>query len=216
MSEPATSIYQLKVVLRHVTPLVWRRVLVRSHTTIAQLHRIVQVTMGWEDGHLHRFRIHGRDYSSNGGGALASDPRSVILASFRLRPSERFAYLYDFSAGWHHDIRLEQILALDQCRRYPVCIGGKHACPPEDSSGPDDYRRRLQERGSLAAFHDLTRVADFVGRWLDHDVRGTEDEQSDVAAALERIAERRRLAPDRFDRRAVNTALAHLAISATD
>ncbi len=215
MSESAPSIYQLKVVLRHVTPLVWRRVLIRSDTTIAQLHHIVQVTMGWEDGHLHRFRIHGRDYSSTSGGAIASDPQSVILASFRLRPRERFTYLYDFSARWHHDIRLEQILALDQRRLYPVCIGGKHACPPDDCGGPDDYRRGLQECGSLAAVHDLALLADFVGRWLDHAIRGTEEEQVDVAAALKRIAERRR-APDHFDRHAVNIALEHLASSVVD
>lgn len=213
MSESATSIsvYQLRVVLRHVTPLVWRRILVQSDTTIAQLHHIVQVTMGWEDIHLHRFRIHGKAYGSSSiGSTFPGDPCAVTLASLRLRPHERFAYVYDFHAWWQHDIRLEQILPDDPSRTYPRCIGGKHACPPEDC-GADDYRARLRERLSLAALDDLGLIAEFVGRWLEHDGRGTEDEQAKVQRALERMATRERLAPDRFDRRAVNVALTQLS-----
>ncbi len=52
--------------------------------------------MGWDDSHLHRFRIHGKDYGS--GSTCATDPHTVTLASFRLRPRERFAYHYDLSA----------------------------------------------------------------------------------------------------------------------
>ena len=56
------SIYQLYISLRRISPLVWRRVLVKGTTSIAQLHDIVQCSMGWEDLHLHRFCIHGKDY----------------------------------------------------------------------------------------------------------------------------------------------------------
>ncbi len=219
MSEPTapTSIYQLRLVLRHVTPLIWRRILVHGDTTITQLHRIIQVAMGWEDVHLHHFRIHGRDYSSGSIGATcAADPDAITLASFRLRPPERCTYIYNFSAWWHHDVRLEQIVAPDLRRTYPVCIDGKHACPPEDCAGPDDYRARLRACLSLTAYDDLTLVADVVGRWLDQDVRGTEDEQAEVAIALERMAARLCLDPDRFDRRAVNAALTQLALAPAD
>ena len=218
MSESTASItvYQLRVVLRHVTPLVWRRVLVRSDTSIAQRHRVIQVTMGWDDIHLHRFRIHGKDYGSGSIGTTCGvDRHAVTLASLRLHPRERFAYIYNVHAWWQHDIWLEQVLEADARRQYPVCIGGKHASPPEDCGGPGDYRTRLQERTSFAALDDLALVAAFVGRWLEHDVRGTEDEQVEVAAALERMAERRHLDPDQFDRRAVNAALAQLTV-ATD
>lgn len=210
------SVYQFRVVLRHVSPMVWRRLLVQSDTTLAQLHRILQVTMGWEDVHRHHFRIHGRDYGNSIGATCVAARHAVTLASFRLRPGERFAYLYDFHAGWQLDIRLEQVLAPTAPRQYPVCIGGKHACPPEDCGGPDDYRRRLQERASLAAFDDLALVAAFVGHWLASDLRGTEDEQAKVAAALARMAAHRGLDPDQFDRRAVNRALAQLTLTTDD
>ena len=46
------KVYQLKVVLRQCSPLIWRRLLVTSDTTIAQLHTILQIAMGWEDVHF--------------------------------------------------------------------------------------------------------------------------------------------------------------------
>lgn len=59
-SQPSVQVYQLKVVLRDCSPMIWRRLLVTSDTTIAQLHTILQIAMGWEDLHLHRFRIYGK------------------------------------------------------------------------------------------------------------------------------------------------------------
>lgn len=54
-NQPILKVYQLKVSLRGISPLIWRRLLVASSTTIAHLHAIFQVAMGWEDVHLHRF-----------------------------------------------------------------------------------------------------------------------------------------------------------------
>jgi hypothetical protein len=58
MPEPSVSsiaIYQLRVVLCGVSPLVWRRLLVVSTTSIAELHEILQNAFGWSGEHLHRF-----------------------------------------------------------------------------------------------------------------------------------------------------------------
>jgi hypothetical protein len=58
MSEPSLScitIYQLRVVPCGVSPLVWRRLLVASDTTIAELHEIFQSAFDWSGEHLHRF-----------------------------------------------------------------------------------------------------------------------------------------------------------------
>jgi hypothetical protein len=35
------DLYQLRVVLRNVSPLIWRRLLVRTDTNIAQLHAVL-------------------------------------------------------------------------------------------------------------------------------------------------------------------------------
>jgi Plasmid pRiA4b ORF-3-like protein len=56
------SIYQLRIVLRGISPLIWRRVLVPSKTTLAHLHAILQILFAWSDEHLHSFHIHGKEY----------------------------------------------------------------------------------------------------------------------------------------------------------
>jgi hypothetical protein len=135
--QPSVQVYQLKLVLRNCSPMIWRRLLVRSDTTIAQLHTILQTAMGWEDLHLHRFRIYGKQYGMYREGGLFFDdnPFQVKLSDFRLRPGERFEY--DMGDFWQHDIRLEQVLPLDPRKIYPVCIAGAGDCPPEDSGGPE-------------------------------------------------------------------------------
>ncbi len=219
MDEPATAVqvYQLKIVLRGVSPMVWRRMLVRSDTTIAQLHHIIQTVMGWEDEHLHAFRIHGKDYgiARFGGMSFSDDPHTVTLATFRLRPRERFLYTYDFGAWWQHDIRLERIVAVEPARTYPVCIGGRHAGPPEDSGGPAGYWRQVREAASLVALDDLALIAGFVGCWLETGSRGTPDEREDVEAALDRAQARARFIPGPFSRRAINRALRQRLAPAT-
>jgi hypothetical protein len=65
MSEPSVSslaIYKLRVVLCGVSPLVWRRLLVVSETSLSELHEILQSAFDWSGEHLHRFLIHGTAY----------------------------------------------------------------------------------------------------------------------------------------------------------
>jgi hypothetical protein len=105
--EPPVSVYQFRIELREVKPVVWRRVHILSDMTLADLHVLVQCAMGWDDLHRHRFRIHGRDYGSD-----SHLPRTTRLDALRLRPGERFFYAYNLLAGWTHDVRLESVLAL--------------------------------------------------------------------------------------------------------
>ena len=42
-SSTSLSIYQLRIVLRGISQLVWRRVLVHHDTTLAHLHAILQI-----------------------------------------------------------------------------------------------------------------------------------------------------------------------------
>jgi len=50
-------VYQLRVWLREISLAIWRRLLVRSDSTIADLHYTLQIAMGWTDFHLHQFRL---------------------------------------------------------------------------------------------------------------------------------------------------------------
>ncbi len=59
-----------------------RRLLVRSDSTIADLHSILQIVMGWEGYHLHQFIIRGKRYGvpQPGGMWFPDDPTTVQLA----------------------------------------------------------------------------------------------------------------------------------------
>ena len=60
---PGIEIYQMKVSLARISPMIWRRFLVPSDLSLYGLNRVIQVLMGWEDYHLHQFKIHGRVYA---------------------------------------------------------------------------------------------------------------------------------------------------------
>ncbi len=208
---PAT-VYQLKVSLRDISPMIWRRLLVASHTTIAQLHDILQIAMGWEDLHLHQFRVYGKAYGITRAGGIwfDDDAYQVKLSDFRLRASEHFVYEYDMGDFWQHDIRIERVLPLDLSKTYPVCTGGAGDCPPEDCGGPSGYRNVLDERCSWLeleqARDDLFLVAQRLLEFSEGGPRPTEDE-TEFMDALERMHDRLEAVPIAFSRRAVNAAL---------
>ena len=86
LSVASPAIHQLRVVLCGVSPLVWRRLLVTSDTSLADLHDALQIAFDWSGEHVHRFRIHGKDYGipSWGGIGCAEDARRIPLSHFRL------------------------------------------------------------------------------------------------------------------------------------
>jgi hypothetical protein len=147
--------YQLRVVLRDVSPLVWRRLLISSETSLAQLHEVLLRAFAWSGEHLHLFHIHGRDcgVSQYGGIIFSEDARQVRLSRFRLHDGARFRYEYDFTAGWVLDVRMERAFPWDAKRTLPVCTGGSRAPPPDNCGGAMDYLERLDShrRGVLQA-----------------------------------------------------------------
>ena len=146
MAHEATSeVYQIHVWIRHISPMIWRRLLLRADSTLANLHDAIQIAFVWSDFHLHRFRIHGRDHgvSRVGGLSFARDARSVRLTDFQFRPDEWFLYEYDFGDGRQHVVRVESRLSPEPRRTYPVCVGGQRAAPPEECGGPGAFLERL-------------------------------------------------------------------------
>ena len=84
--------YSIKVALRGITPMIWRRLRVCGDTSIADLHHNIQTSMGWDDDHLHRFHIYGEDYgiSYDGGIGFNHDARQVKIRENGCCPHEEF------------------------------------------------------------------------------------------------------------------------------
>lgn len=71
------NIYFIKVVLRGVSPMIWRRLRISGNTSLAILHDIIQCVYGWDGFHLHQFHIHGKDHGINYIGAICYPDNAV-------------------------------------------------------------------------------------------------------------------------------------------
>ena len=142
------KVLQLKITLAGSKPPIWRRVQVRESMHLGDLHRVVQIVMGWDDYHLHLFQVGDRSFSlfSDGDDAPAEeeDSRTVSLRKLGLvRKGRKFTYIYDFGDDWMHQIEVEAPQPADPGVFYPVCVGARKACPPEDCGGIWGYYNLL-------------------------------------------------------------------------
>ena len=93
--------------------------------------------MGWRDCHLHSFEIDGVQYGEpDPDGELALRDELDVRLDAVLGKGSRFSYTYDFGDWWEHDLVVEDVLTADPDERYPVCLDGERACPPEGVGGP--------------------------------------------------------------------------------
>jgi len=131
----AIEIYQLRVVLRETSPHIWRRLLVRSDSSIVDLHRTIQIALGWSGHQVFQFDVQGQ----RSGVRLERDARHILLSDFRFYIKECFTYEYNIadqhSRPWRFVIRLEQKMTMKACQHYPRCIGGVGTPPPELCGG---------------------------------------------------------------------------------
>jgi hypothetical protein len=151
-SVPSGDVYQIKVTLRDSKPPIWRRLLVPGEVRLSQLHKILQVAMGWQNSHLHQFVAGERRGDETFYGVPdpdfndleVKDERRVRLRDIAPEAGAKFFYEYDFGDGWEHVLLVEKILPPDPSVRYPVCVKGKRACPPEDCGGVWGYADLLE------------------------------------------------------------------------
>jgi hypothetical protein len=137
--DPTMPVYQVKITLRDVKPLIWRRVQM-DDCCLDELHDIIQICMGWEDEHMYAFVIEGEQYGDLENGAdFEYDVQSVRLSDLIKRGRTRFRYDYGFGRSWRHSIEIERTLPAEERVFYPRCVKGERACPPEGCGGPHGY-----------------------------------------------------------------------------
>lgn len=143
------NIIQLKISLRGTNPPIWRRVQVEKTITFEGLHEVIQIAMGWTNSHLHEFNLPGirigqpldeLDDDFNDG---LMDEAMITLESVLTDRKQTFDYTYDFGDSWDHTLLVEKQLAGEASIAYPICIGGKLNCPPEDCGGIPGFYQLL-------------------------------------------------------------------------
>ena len=103
--------YLIKLALKNVTPMVWRRIWISGTTSLAELHNIIQLSFGLDNEHLHLFHIYGKDYGISylGGMSFDDNPNKVFFDDFRFDVKDKFYYEYNFFVHCIVDIRIEKI-----------------------------------------------------------------------------------------------------------
>ena len=140
-------LYQFKITLLDARPLIWRRILVKN-CTLDKLHEHIQTAMGWTNSHLHHFKIDDQLYGDpmlvedNWDMMNYEDSTRTKLGDILPKSGKRFQfeYEYDFGDGWRHEILFEGCVAAERGKRYPRCLEGARACPPEDVGGTAGYK----------------------------------------------------------------------------
>ena len=143
-----TKVYELEIWLADIAPRIWRRFAVSANIKLPRLHDVIQNVMGWDDCHLHAFMTEGERYTNPypdfDMDEDTLDERKAKLTDLVFRPKDRFVYEYDFGDSWNHVVEVVSIGPPDQGVKYPVCLAGGRACPPEDCGGPWGYENFLE------------------------------------------------------------------------
>ena len=137
MAQPGDPLLQVRITLKDVdSPPVWRRVLIPAAYSLDRVHAVIQAAMGWEDYHLHAFRVGDVGYAapSQDDELGYRDERQVRLADLATA-ADRIDYEYDFGDSWEHELVIEKRTVAADDDVYPVCTDGEGACPPEDCGG---------------------------------------------------------------------------------
>lgn len=169
MTESLT-VHHLKVTLLDISPPVWRLVRVPSAITLAALHRVLQVAIGWEDRHLHEWRIGDDTYASGeeadwGDQQETRDEAEAVLGEVAGSDSS-MRYDYDFGDGWEHLVEVVGVEGYDGHVTPVALLDGARSAPPEDCGGPSGYEHLLD------ALHDPDdeeheEAVEVFGDWFD-------------------------------------------------
>jgi len=141
-SDDLAAIYRIKIILQDTDPAIWRRI-ETPDVTLAKLHELIQTAMGWTNSHLHQFEIADVRYTDprlmtgdfDDFGALDYSGIRISDLVSKHGAKLRMGYEYDFGDGWEHAIVLEKVTPSEPGAKYPRCIAGERACPPEDVGG---------------------------------------------------------------------------------
>ena len=147
-------VFQFRIELPEILPLIWRRILVPSDYNFWDLHVAIQDSMGWLDYHLHHFEIKAKGKKKTEHIGIPDFDRfeeiQEVYPGWEIPVRAYFndlgitaKYLYDYGDSWWHTVRLEGYLIREKYRDYPVCIGGARSCPPEDCGGERGYAELL-------------------------------------------------------------------------
>jgi Plasmid pRiA4b ORF-3-like protein len=167
--------YEFEVALQELQPRIWRRFLLPTRATFAQLNTAIQESFGWTNSHLWEFRrptFQGRPIAGLVTGEEEAD--RPVPDALQVKLSEYFTgervnasceFIYDFGDDWVHDVKLIRVVTEEATFRRRL-LDGQRACPPEDCGGAGGYERVVTfVRIGEDVWDDAEGLAMWLGDW---------------------------------------------------
>jgi hypothetical protein len=154
MTAPVQQIARLRVEIDEVTPRVLRRIEVPLDIRLDDLHFVLQVCIGWQNGHPFEFRVGDAAWGlqdQDAGTAVIPAEQSTLADV--LAHGRSFAYGYVFGEDWQHTVELEAIEAAPTGTSYPRLVSAEGRCPPADIGGPSGYETYLRAIADPNSIH---------------------------------------------------------------
>ena len=167
-------VLQFKIEMKDIEPKIWRRILVSPDYNLWDLHVAIQDAMGWQDCHLHTFefkqkrkkiieRVGIPDFESFHESEIVFPGWEISVLEYFNDLGVEAKYLYDFGDSWEHNVVLEGYIFKESKVKYPVCIDGERACPPEDCGGVPGYYELLETLSNPNA-EEYKEIKEWVGK----------------------------------------------------
>lgn len=182
MIKQSKQIYQFKITLEYSEPPIWRCIQVPDTYSFWDFHVAIQDSMGWGDDHLHQFEMknpHGKNriVISNPDDAFGESVLiewETFIADYFSLKNKKALYVYDFGDNWRHQVHLEKIIPVEEKQKYPKCIAGERACPPEDCGGIYGYQKLIDIMND-PKHEEYESMLDWLGEKLKPDLFNIKD-----------------------------------------
>lgn len=141
----ASEIARLSVEIDDVTPRVVRCVEVPVDIRLDDLHFVLQIAIGWQNGHPFEFRVGDRIWGLRDRDIEAERlPAEQATLVDILAHADSFKYDYVLSEDWEHTVALLARLRAQSGVKYPHLVSAEGRCPPADIGGPVGYETYLR------------------------------------------------------------------------
>jgi pRiA4b ORF-3-like protein len=140
-----TEIARLTVEIDDVAPRVARCLEVPLDIRLDDLHFVLQIAIGWQNGHPFEFRIGDKAWGSHDREAESNPmPADTATLADILAFGATFKYDYVFGEDWQHTVMLQSRAGAAPGARYPHLVSAEGRCPPADIGGPIGYETYLR------------------------------------------------------------------------
>jgi hypothetical protein len=143
------DVYQLRIELEGLLPVVWRRVLVSGRASLHELHSVIQSVMDHDEELGYQVIVDGISFlDPEEDDHVSHRADTVSVATLGLHLGSRFRHIAEHHGDpWRHVVTVEQISPRLIGQRLPVCLAAGRASPPSDCASVEEYRELLAAVG---------------------------------------------------------------------